>query len=106
MYVDFTIPTNKFQESRKYFCPRLPLPLMGELLTIKETWKEFWAWLKTQPAWKEMSRAEKQYMDKTNRGVKAGQPMSERVRRILDKYAPGRYEFVEGFMKRGGSDQP
>ena len=68
--------------------------------TPAEAWDDFWKWIKEQPQWAEANRAERQYLDKTNRQVKEGKVGVRRLRRIFNDYAPGRYEYSGGFIFR------
>lgn len=66
--------------------------------TPVEAWDNFWLWLRGQPKWQEISRAEKNELYKAHRARTTGRPYNlgwERIKSLLDKHAPGRYEFRE-----------
>ena len=60
-------------------------------LTPEEAWQDFYTWVKQQPTWQTLSRAQKQYLDKTNRAVRDGTAGATRMIAAFEKYAPGRY---------------
>ena len=60
-------------------------------LTPEEAWQDFYTWVKQQPTWQTLSRAQKQYLDKTNRAVRDGTAGATRISAAFEKYAPGRY---------------
>lgn len=70
----------------------------NDIHTPAETWADFWNWFKGCPEWDTTGREEKQYLDKTNREMSAGKCGIRRLQNILDKYAPGRYEYAGGFI--------
>lgn len=65
-------------------------------LTPIEAWEDFWAWVKTQPIWKELTRHQKQALYRNESAAKVRTKYQLGVRAIeaaLNKYAPGRYTF-------------
>lgn len=74
---------------------------MKSIISPADAWADFWAFLKDSPQWAEISRSEKQYLDKTNRQVKAGKVRNSRLMRVFEKYRPGHYEVREGFIVVG-----
>jgi hypothetical protein len=67
-------------------------------LTPVEAWDNFWLWLRGQPKWQDLTREEKNELYKASRARKIGKPYNlgpARIRHLLDKHAPGRYEFRE-----------
>lgn len=66
---------------------------MNKEKTIGEAWDDFFVWVKTQPAWKQMSRTQRQYIYRTNIDRKKGVEMEVRIRTLLTRYGAGRYEF-------------
>ena len=60
-------------------------------LTPEEAWQDFYTWVKQQTTWQTLSRAKKQYLDKTNRAVRDGTAGATRIIAAFDEYAPGRY---------------
>lgn len=66
---------------------------MTEQLTPQEAWSDFALWLPLQDKWKEMSRSEKQALDKTTRMVAKGNAGMRRITAAFNRYAPGRYKF-------------
>ena len=69
-----------------------------KILSPSDTWTDFWGWIKEQDSWQNLSREERQYLDKTNRHIQAGKVGLERLTNALNKYAPDRYEFKGGFI--------
>jgi len=72
---------------------------MTEHLTSKEAWEDFATWLPLQEKWNELTRAEKQALDKTGRAVAAGTAGHRRILNAFSEYAPGRYTFEGGFVR-------
>lgn len=64
-------------------------------LTPTDAWKDFWAIKKTLPAWQDAKREERQYLDKTNRQVGKGIVGASRIKKALETYAPGVYQYHE-----------
>lgn len=62
-------------------------------LTLQEAWADFVFSLHQSGKWETLSRSERQYFDKTNRGVKNGAMQLRKVRSLFDRYAPGVYQF-------------
>ena len=65
-------------------------------LTPIEAWADFWKWIRLpeQAAeWAGLTRAEKQYLYKANIHAGVGVLGERRIRALLTKYAPARYEF-------------
>ena len=79
----------------------LTLPGMERMLTPAEAWHDFFAWIKTQENWADIPRTEKQYLYKADSDLAKCRLGQKRIRGILRKYAPDRYEFVEGVVVRG-----
>lgn len=76
------------------------MPGMERLLTLGEAWSDFFAWIKTQEAWAKIPRNQKQYLYKADSDLASGRLGQRRIRGILSKYAPDRYEFIEGVVVR------
>jgi hypothetical protein len=74
---------------------------MEEILSPVEAWIDFYAWIKSSEKWNQISRADKQYLDKTNRAVLSGNAGQSRIKKALELHAPGLYAFVElsGFRR-------
>lgn len=71
---------------------------MEQRLTPEQAWENFFAWIKEQPRWGELSRAEKNELYKADRAHRTGKPYRLGVvwtKTLLGKYAPGRYEFKD-----------
>ena len=66
---------------------------MDKVITPNEAWDDFFVWIKTQPAWAEMSLRDKQYIYKANTHRLQGWVIDRRIKTILEKHAPARYEF-------------
>lgn len=87
---------------------------MQKQITYKEAWDDFFLWIKDQDIWKDreqMPRSVKQYIDRANRHSRAGHLGRERARGIIEKYAPGRYKFLDivelnGELAEGKSKPP
>lgn len=62
-------------------------------MTHIDAWKDFFAWIKTQAEWREISRRDKQYIYKAKKAAKDGVLGNEWIENLLTKHAPGRYEF-------------
>jgi len=67
---------------------------MKKQLTHLEAWNDFFAWIKTQPQWKEIPRSKKQYFYMIKKRVNDKAPPNAWIEGALKKYAPERYEFV------------
>ena len=71
---------------------------MKQRMTHTEAWKDFFKWVKKQPIWKdkqEMPRNVKQYIDRANRDNTRGHLGRDRAKGIIEKFAPGRYSFLD-----------
>jgi len=66
-----------------------------QTLTPYEAWRDFWAIKKTLPAWQAATIDEKKYLDKTNRQVRNGIVRAARIKKALETYAPGVYQYHE-----------
>lgn len=64
---------------------------MTNKMSAAEAWEDFAKWLPLQQKWNELTRAEKQALDKTGRAVAAGTAGKRRILNAFDAYAPGRY---------------
>lgn len=71
-------------------------------ITQAEAWQDFYTYIRQPGQWSNLTNAEKNRViiaDTDNKGKRAGRggrPRSlgfERLRRILEQYAPGRYRF-------------
>ena len=63
-----------------------------------EAWNHFYEWVRQQPEWKALPEKERKRIydaqaDATGTRGKALGP--RRIKKLLDKYAPGKYEFRE-----------
>ena len=80
---------------------------MNERKTPIEAWDEFYEWVRKQPEWKIYSRAEKEKVYDANTARKGQRKFkldARRIANIIEKFAPGRYEFHEGepyFIRKG-----
>lgn len=68
---------------------------MEKHLTALEAWNDFWAWIRHQEKWRDISRREKQYLYKAQKAARDGVLGYDRVKRLLTTYAHGRYQFSE-----------
>jgi hypothetical protein len=69
-------------------------------LTPYAAWHDFYEWFHGSENWKAETENNREYLRKTNRDVIAENCGVARIRRALDKYAPGRYVFQEaGFCR-------
>ena len=62
-------------------------------ITPLEAWADFWAFIKTTDSWHSIPRAEKQYLYKAQAAAGQGKLGYERIKHLLERYAPERYEF-------------
>ena len=70
-------------------------------LTLRAAWLDFICDLHKSGRWKELSRAEKQALDKTNRIIRSGLLPMVRVRNAFERHSPGVYSIhVVTVMKR------
>lgn len=77
---------------------------MEKTLTPLEAWADFYQWAKTQDFWKSLSKSEKHrlYDAQADSLGSRGQGLgSARIKNLLLKYAPGRYEFRESVILKG-----
>lgn len=73
---------------------------MQNELTKEEAWDDFYTWIRQRQEWREMTREEKIrtgiYEANAARHGRRDHSLGwERLRRMLNEYAPGRYEFHE-----------
>ena len=71
---------------------------MNDKKTYYEAWDDFVGWVKKQAIWhdkEKMPRSVKQYIDRANRDRKNGNLGRDRAKGIIEKYAPGRYVFLD-----------
>lgn len=68
---------------------------MEKLLTPLEAWGTFWPWIRSQPEWAQLSRQQRQYLYKAVKAAREGNLGAARIKSLLTKYAPERYEFRE-----------
>lgn len=76
---------------------------MEKQITIREAWADFYEWGKRQPFWKDLTKQELRRMYDAQADYKGsrGQGLGhDRIKSILTKYAPGRYEFRETVILR------
>lgn len=66
---------------------------MDKVITPNEAWDDFFVWIKTQPAWAAMALKDKQYIYRANSDRAKGWVIDRRIKTILEKHAPARYEF-------------
>lgn len=74
---------------------------MKEHLTAGEAWEDFWNWLlegEGREVWAGLDRNKRNYIHKAQHAHKRGKLGPVRIKGIFDTYAPGRYEYVEGFI--------
>jgi len=67
-------------------------------------WDDFWIWIKEQPIWSDKDALpimQKRYLYKAKWAREKGHLGRERVRNILEKYAPERYDFKEIVVLNG-----
>lgn len=63
-----------------------------------EAWRHFYEWVRKQPVWKSMPHGERKriYDAQADANGTRGKALGvRRIRRILEKHAPGKYEFQE-----------
>lgn len=65
-----------------------------------DVWPDFWEWFRQQPEWDAMGRNERNYLFRTQTAYKKGGVGNERVKSLIKKYAPERYEFRGVFIVR------
>lgn len=73
---------------------------MQNILTYKQAWNDFYPWAQTQSWWNELTRAQRNYLSKTNIDVRNGMAGERRIKNALLDFSRGRYQFVElsGFI--------
>ena len=100
----YATDTNKTNLSVKKVCNRCQqidtFVAMKELTTI-EAWEHFWGEIKTSPEWPEIPREEKQYLYKAAKAAREGRLGERRIISLLNRYAPGRYEFRQVVVLKG-----
>lgn len=67
-------------------------------------WDDFWIWIKEQPVWSDkdaLPTMQKRYLYKAKWARDKGHLGRERVKNILEKYAPTRYDFREIVVLNG-----
>jgi hypothetical protein len=75
---------------------------MKEHLTPSEVWLEFWTNVGSQmkPIENELHQADRTFRGevkrKSKKGVRVVTLGADRIKRLVEKYAPGRYEYHEG----------
>ena len=75
--------------SMSYFCG-----MVKKGMDHREAYADFRKWLPTQLIWLEIPRGQKQYIYVADRAYDKGTLGIHRVHTILNRYAPGRYEFL------------
>lgn len=77
-----------------YFCS------MENILTPAKAWEDFYAWVLDPANGIVISPDNKHYLQKTDLDMKAGRCGNARLRNAFERYAPGRYTFVDrsGFV--------
>lgn len=73
---------------------------MQQEFTKEQAWDDFYNWIRQQEKWKQMTRGEKirtgiYEANAARRGNRDHALGWERLKRILNDYAPGRYLFSE-----------
>ena len=67
---------------------------MTRTATEAEAWADFWAWIKTQSVWPEMTLKEKRYINRAEWDNRRGGLGPVRIRTILERYGNRRYTFT------------
>lgn len=63
-----------------------------------DVWPDFWAWFRQQPEWAAMGRNERNYLFRTQTAHKKGEVGNERIKALINKHAPKRYEYRGVFI--------
>lgn len=63
-----------------------------------EAWADFYAWIKTQPKWAEMTRKEKGKLYQAEHHRREGVNISRRVLGILETHGAERYEILTSII--------
>lgn len=74
---------------------------MQEILSPEKAWQDFYEWIRQQPKWADIKGKERLRIYEANAAAKGqrGHRLGPvRMKSIFDKYAPGRYEYIEGFI--------
>ena len=69
---------------------------MDKETTPLAAWADFYAWVRQQPKWRKMTKQERKRIydaDADSRGTRKQSLGVSRIRKILEEYAPDRYEF-------------
>lgn len=69
-------------------------------MTLNEAWNDFVYSLHTSGTWEELTRPERQYIDKTNRALKSGKHPVVRIANLFNRYAPGVYVLDKVVFKK------
>ena len=69
--------------------------MIQKILTPAEAWNEFYAWAMNPENGLQISPDNKHYLQKTNGDMANARCGNHRLRNIFEKYAPGKYEFVD-----------
>lgn len=62
-------------------------------ITPLEAWADFWVFIKSTESWHTIPRTEKQYLYKAQGAYVAGRLGYDRIKHLLERYAPDRYKF-------------
>ena len=66
---------------------------MSKKMTYLEAYDDFRKWIPTQPAWKTLTKRDKQYIAKADQARRLNKLGIDRVKSLLGKHAPQRYDF-------------
>jgi len=66
-----------------------------KILTPADAWNHFFDRFKDSDRWNELDEWERHALRATHRSVLAGTCGSRRIQKALERYAPGRYRFVD-----------
>lgn len=64
-------------------------------MTLKEAWADFVFGLHQSGKWDSLTRAERQYIDKTNRDIKNDGTPLKKVDGLFKRHSPGVYKMCE-----------
>lgn len=74
---------------------------MEKILTPAQAWAEFYKWALDKEKGPDISYDNRRYLMKTNLDMEAGKCGNLRLKNIFERFAPGRYKFIDlsGFIQ-------
>lgn len=75
---------------------------MDRKINPMEAWEDFYKWIRTRPEWRNLPAKERKAIydaQSDYKGTRGKQLGAGRIRRLLNTYAPDRYEFRDVAFK-------